>query len=160
MSEIDSTVPSEVIEHSISPEKGGRPPRLRVSSSPVNTVLLALIALGIGLSVHNGIELQKKAGEILDQALAAAHERWEYDVVTISGAGYNRLTSPESFYADWIAPSVETLDEMGRQGWELAGCYLEMETAFPNFGNEDYVTGIRDNIRPQRLVLIFKRRTS
>lgn len=49
------------------------------------------------------------------------------------------------------------LDALGQQGWELAGSYLEMETAFPNFGSADYVTGLRDNVRPQRLVLILKR---
>jgi hypothetical protein len=50
------------------------------------------------------------------------------------------------------------LESMGSKGWELATSYLEMETAFPNFGKGDYVTGLQPNIRPQRLVLIFKRR--
>jgi hypothetical protein len=46
---------------------------------------------------------------------------------------------------------------MGREGWELVGTFLEMETAYPNFGNSEYVTGLQPNIRPQRAILIFKR---
>ena len=50
-----------------------------------------------------------------------------------------------------------TLLEMKVQGWELVDSFLEHETSHPNFGKEDYVTGIQPNIRPSRLVLIFKR---
>jgi hypothetical protein len=46
---------------------------------------------------------------------------------------------------------------MGLEGWELAGTFLEMETAYPNFGRSEYVTGLQPNIRPQRAILIFKR---
>lgn len=49
------------------------------------------------------------------------------------------------------------LNALGLQGWELTGSYLEMETAFPNFGNSDYVSGLKDNVRPRRLVLMLKR---
>jgi hypothetical protein len=33
-----------------------------------------------------------------------------------------------------------------------------METAHPNFGNSEYVTGLQPNIRPQRVVLVLRRR--
>ena len=49
---------------------------------------------------------------------------------------------------------VKRFGAMGLVPTEL---YLEIETAFPNFGSADYVTGLRDNVRPQRLVLILKR---
>ncbi len=129
-------------------------PRLKVSASPITVVLMILMLAGTGTLVYSTLEIRQEIA--LARELAVAD--WEYEVLTFAGVGYDRLESPESFYTDWITPSLESLNEMGRQGWELAGCYLEMETAFPNFGNEDYVTGIRDNIRPQRLVLIFKRR--
>jgi hypothetical protein len=53
---------------------------------------------------------------------------------------------------------MNRFDELGDEGWELVTCYLENETAFPNLGaRSDLVTGIRVNIRPQRLVCLFKR---
>lgn len=82
---------------------------------------------------------------------------WEYQVVEYWGTVHDRVDADGAGYQNMIDPSEDDLRTLGQQGWELAGCYLEMETAFPNFGNEDYVTGIRDNIRPQRLVLIFRR---
>lgn len=82
---------------------------------------------------------------------------WEYRVYEYIGDGYDRAISEQAAYQNFIDPSADDLLTLGQEGWELAGCYLEMETAFPNFGDEDYVTGIRDNVRPQRLVLIFKR---
>lgn len=45
----------------------------------------------------------------------------------------------------------------GRQGWDLVSCFLEMETARPNYGNQDYHAGIKPNVRPSRAVLLFKR---
>ncbi len=82
---------------------------------------------------------------------------WEYQVVSVCGEGYEHLDSGDAFNQEFIDLTAPDLVSYGNDGWELAGCFLEMETAFPNFGNEDYVTGIRDNVRPQRLVLIFKR---
>jgi hypothetical protein len=49
------------------------------------------------------------------------------------------------------------LDSFGREGWELVSTYLEMETAFFNFGKSDLHTGIKENMRPQAVVAIFKR---
>ena len=49
------------------------------------------------------------------------------------------------------------LDSLGRDGWELVSTYLEMETAFYNFGKSDLHTGIKENVRPQAVVAIFKR---
>jgi hypothetical protein len=40
---------------------------------------------------------------------------------------------------------------------EMAGSHLEMETAFPNCGKEDYMNGLQPNIRPQSLTILFKR---
>ena len=46
---------------------------------------------------------------------------------------------------------------MGKEGWELVSTYTETATAFPNFGNSDYVTGIRDNTRTSVVNFVFKR---
>jgi hypothetical protein len=57
-----------------------------------------------------------------------------------------------------IQMNSASLKELGEQGWELVGTFLEMETAYPNFGKEEYTTGLRENVRPQSATLIFKRR--
>lgn len=56
-----------------------------------------------------------------------------------------------------IEINQEELIKMGNEGWEIATSYLENETAWPNFGNSDYVLGLQPNIRPQKLVVVFKR---
>ena len=57
-----------------------------------------------------------------------------------------------------VLPSDSSLNKFGIDGWEIATSYLEMETVFPNLlASGDGVNGLQPNIRPQRLVLIFKR---
>lgn len=82
--------------------------------------------------------------------------KWEYKVV------YIEATEAFAYLQGDKNPSnIELTDDMineyGLNGWELADSYLEMETVYPNFGNSQYVTGIQPNVRPQRLVLIFKK---
>lgn len=82
---------------------------------------------------------------------------WEYKVVQVAAQdGGSRTGSGAMRYAT-VTPAEDQLNELGKEGWELATSYLEMETAYPNFGNSDYVTGLQPNVRPQRLVMIFKR---
>ena len=84
---------------------------------------------------------------------------WEYRVMSVAPVVANDrgTTTAGALAPNQINVGEAQLDVLGQQGWELAGSYLEMETAFPNFGSADYVTGLRDNVRPQRLVLILKR---
>lgn len=89
--------------------------------------------------------------------MSCNNNKWEYKVVGYIDSESARIGS-KSVKPISISPSESDLNSYGEEGWELVSSYLEMETAFPNFGNEDYVTGIRPNIRPQRVVLIFKRR--
>lgn len=84
------------------------------------------------------------------------NKKWEYKVVKISAENYSR-TNYESKFATNVLPKDSILNSYGNEGWELTTSYLEVETAFPNFGDEKYVTGLQPNIRPQDLVLIFKR---
>lgn len=85
------------------------------------------------------------------------NDKWEYKIVGVSSEGSERVG------AEAGKPSTIVIDEaefakLGSEGWELVTSYLEMETAYFNFGNSQYVTGIQPNVRPQRLVLIFKRK--
>lgn len=82
---------------------------------------------------------------------------WEYQTVELPGTGISR-TGSSALSASTILLDSSRLNAMGEQGWELVDSFVEVETAFPNFGKEEYVTGLRENIRPQKAVLIFKRR--
>jgi hypothetical protein len=83
--------------------------------------------------------------------------QWEYKkLVFLTDKRHDRTGFGALSYSS-IQLDESRLESMGSKGWELATSYLEMETAFPNFGKEDYVTGLQPNIRPQSLVLIFKR---
>ncbi len=82
---------------------------------------------------------------------------WEYKTVKFYGDDLNRINQ-NAFKDNTIYISQSKLDELGKEGWELVSTSLELETAFPNFGNEQYVLGIRENIRPQCLICIFKRK--
>lgn len=90
--------------------------------------------------------------------------KWEYAEISIVAEIPKKFEKAlgTSTNALELAPKVipdfsDELEEAGRLGWELVGVYLQQETAHPNFGNEEMVTGLQPNIRPQNLVCIFKR---
>lgn len=78
-------------------------------------------------------------------------QKWEYKVVYIS------TLNPDEMGSTHITINEEELISLGQDGWELVNAYSEMETTWPNFGNEEYVTGLQPNVRPQFTTLIFKR---
>lgn len=82
--------------------------------------------------------------------------KWEYKKVTFSSQGHERIGAGALKYSS-IEIDENLLNLMGKDGWEMVGSHLEMETAFPNLGKEDYIAGIHPNIRPQSLVVLFKR---
>lgn len=85
--------------------------------------------------------------------------KWEYQTIEFMAKESDTAFSDnqkESSYKTIPDISSKIL-EMGQERWELVSSYLEHETAHPNFGNGEYVTGIQPNVRPQKLVLIFKR---
>lgn len=82
---------------------------------------------------------------------AKAPAKWEYKIVKMSGQNYN----------DFVSLSFEDqtpmLNRMGKEGWELVSSFTEIETVHPNFGNSEYVTGIRENTRTNVIAFVFKR---
>lgn len=86
----------------------------------------------------------------------SVRQQWQYRTVTYYGSQYKRQGTQAFNYSEVIVPQDE-IDKYGKNGWELVTSYLEMETAFPNFGDKNYVTGININVRPQAVKLIFKR---
>ncbi len=85
------------------------------------------------------------------------NSKWEYKVYSISPEQSFERTGLQAFKSTQITISESELNKLGAEGWELSTSFLELETAHPNFGSSEYVTGLQPNIRPQRLVMIFKR---
>lgn len=83
--------------------------------------------------------------------------QWEYKVVKMFPEEQNDRTGWSSNAYNTIDVDEAILNRFGDAGWELVSSTMEVETAWPNFGNENYVTGIQPNVRPQCLILIFKR---
>jgi hypothetical protein len=89
--------------------------------------------------------------------------RWEYKVVEFAPKPQFAFGTAGRSGVDALQPATIQIDaarlqSLGDDGWELVSSFLEMETAFPNFGNDDFVTGLRENVRPQKATFIFKRR--
>lgn len=114
---------------------------------------LALIAL---------VVFQLMARSQADQHAEALHAlllepRYEYKVLTVAADASDRTGEGA------LKPAGVTLDErelskLGGQGWDVVASFLELETAFPNFGDAKYVTGLQPNVRPQRVVLVLRHR--
>jgi hypothetical protein len=146
---------------------GPHPAPVRDPEQPVSKLPQLLMSVGLGLLgvlvallavlVYKSFSLSTDLAAIRAAALyRESHvQKWEYNVVYMSQS--RERLGEDAMKAAFILPSDESLDKLGAAGWELAASYLEMETAFPNFGNEKYVAGIQQNVRPQRLVLVFRR---
>lgn len=90
-------------------------------------------------------------------AYALLFPKWEYKTLKLLPEQKVERVDKDAFSYATIAMNEETLARMGADGWELVSSALEMETAFPNFGKSEYVTGLQTNVRPQALLLLFKR---
>ncbi len=96
-------------------------------------------------------------GVLFTASCSREDNAWEYKVVAVGSEGHERLRIGAMNYSS-VTPSEADFNLLGKQGWELASSYLEMETSWANFGKDEYVTGLQPNVRPQRVVFIFKRR--
>jgi hypothetical protein len=94
----------------------------------------------------------------LGLVFSGGNAKWEYRIEYELAADNPERTGKDAFKASLVTPGQSKLDELGAEGWELVSTYLEQETAYPNFGKDEYVTGLQPNVRPQRLVMVFKRR--
>ena len=124
-------------------------------------ILIIALITGVILSGYAFTELQKSEQATLETLAqiknsVAPISGWEYKAVAFYTAGNSR-TGSEALKFSSVDLKADVIDKLGKDGWELVSNYLEMETAFPNFGRDDLVTGLQPNIRPQNLVLIFKR---
>ena len=83
-------------------------------------------------------------------------KEWEYRVVKVPGH-YYIISSKQDLY-----PCEQDEDELTQtlnqyRDWELVGTTMEIETVHPNYGNDDYVTGLQPNTRTCSVILIFRK---
>ncbi len=82
------------------------------------------------------------------------NKQWEYKVVKVAGTDTEVMAD---FGTLVFADQTSMLNKMGIEGWELVSTYTEIGTSFPNFGNSEYVTGLRTNTRTVVVNFVFKR---
>lgn len=80
--------------------------------------------------------------------------KWEYKTVSVKGTESEILAK---FQANTFEISDESLNLLGKDGWELVSTYVKTETVHPNYGNEEYVSGIQPNTRTSEINFVFKR---
>lgn len=95
--------------------------------------------------------------------------QWEYRVIPMTGSKLPTVYSPNDkdallqrsdFQAlEFMSSNFDTmLNSYGKDGWELVNVYTTTETVFPNFGDAEYHTGVKENTRTQTINFVFKRR--
>lgn len=92
---------------------------------------------------------------ILGIIITSCTSKWEYKIVTVKGENQTTLSKfePKTFDV-----SDTSLNLFGEEGWELVDIYETIETVHPNFGNEEYVSGIQPNVRTSEINFVFKRK--
>ena len=86
------------------------------------------------------------------QAPTPAPTAWEYQVIELPCENPAVTFKPSTF-----ENPTSLLNVMGSKGWELVDTYTDVQTTFPNFGDEQYNTGIRENTHTHCLHFVFKR---
>jgi hypothetical protein len=119
-------------------------------------VALWIIVLGVllntAVSVFLYLSAQPTFSAVLSLSASSAQlKTWEYRVVEYPASAANDRSTRS------INLNEQALQSAGRDGWEIVGQWLEHETVYPNFGKDEYVTGIQPNFRPSKLVVLMKR---
>jgi flagellar FliL protein len=128
---------------------------IHITKAKVNIFITCIIVLAICFCLQIFLKVMQK---------------WEYKTIEISAQTdeYMRNIDPVKYliYSDafekiaykMVPNFTPNLNELGMQGWELVSTFIELETTHPNYGDDDYVSGLQPNVRPNKLVCIFKRR--
>ena len=108
--------------------------------------LMLLVAAGLAMALAGCGKEKEKVPE------------WEYKVVRVEGVADGKYKAQYTeFDARTINVDEKALNKLGNDGWELVGTYTEVATTYPNFGKDEYVTGIRTNTHSRAIICIFKR---
>jgi hypothetical protein len=167
-----ASVPSPTVSSTPAPAHQGVPAVAKAAPAWASTATFAC-ALGILFVLLFGLFRQTKweylvknmpFSDVESVVRANGPVRWEYAYVSVgarNGKGEADLDrdGPGAISATHVdSDKLKAVsDEMAKNGWELAGTALESQTSFPNFGKEDLHTGIKQNVRPQALILAFRR---
>ncbi len=92
---------------------------------------------------------------ILGISISSCSSKWEYKTVSVKG---KEDATMAKFQSNKFDVSDESLNLFGKDGWELVGIYEKTETVHPNFGNDEYVSGLQPNVRTAEINFVFKRR--
>lgn len=92
---------------------------------------------------------------LLGLLVLSCTSKWEYKIVSVKGV--EQETMPK-FQTNKFDVSDESLNLFGKDGWELVGIYNKTETVHPNYGNDQYVSGLQPNVRTAEIDFVFKRR--
>ncbi len=85
--------------------------------------------------------------------------KYEYATITIKPTTYRSVYS-ENHKANEFDTRIYAykMDSLGSIGYELVSVVPITETIFPNFGKDEYHTGIKENVNTKELKLFFKRK--
>jgi hypothetical protein len=121
------------------------------------TIGLLLTGISAAAFVSQGCN---KAGIAQAQPVTTtpAPSTWEYKVLVTQAPSHEK-TGPNAMASNEVMLDEAALNALGKDRWELVSSHVEMETSFPNLGDAKYVTGIHSNVRPMRVVMVFKRST-
>lgn len=81
--------------------------------------------------------------------------KWEYKTISVKGEEQETMAK---FQTNKFDVSDESLNLFGKDGWELVGIYEKTETVHPNYGNDEYVSGLQPNVRTAEINFVFKRK--
>ncbi len=84
---------------------------------------------------------------------SCTHKKYEYKTIEMEA----KTGVYEDFSSTTLPDPTSELNRLGAEGWELVGVYTGTNSAFPNFGKDEYVTGIRTNTRTSSVNFVLKR---
>lgn len=90
-------------------------------------------------------------------------QKWEYMRVKTNAVLVDEHGNWPGFSENFVINETQgtniddSLNTLGQEGWEIVGVYTKTSTTFPNFGNAEYVTGLRDQVATRRVVYVLKR---
>lgn len=90
---------------------------------------------------------------LLGFCISSCTSKWEYKIVTLK----SNEKEISKFNPINLQINNEELNSLGQEGWELVDVYEKTETVHPNFGDNQYVTGIQPNVRTSEINFVFKR---
>lgn len=129
-------------------ERFKKKPKMKIEG--FNFILSVLLCISICTILYGIISIKFTQGITKEQ-------KWEYKTVSVKPSSKSNKMGTGAGDFSTIELSEEQLNQLGIDGWELVSSYLEMETSYPNFADQRNVTGIKPNVRPQDVVLLFKR---